>query len=91
MPTYEMLCKTCGHEYPVYTNTQQGVEGTKACERCASHDIVRQFTPGTMVVWPDYMKRENEDGRAKHRAWLQTPEVQAKIRSGELDTASNDD
>ena len=38
-----------------------------------------------MLRMAPWATREAEDGRARHRAWLEKPDVQAQIKSGELD------
>jgi hypothetical protein len=51
---------------------------------------VRQFSPTTMLRMAPWATREAEDGRARHRAWLDKPETQAQIRSGQLDLDRGD-
>lgn len=36
------------------------------------------------------MTREAEDGRARHRAYLDRPDVKAKLKSGELAPSTGD-
>jgi hypothetical protein len=54
------------------------------------HTADRMFSPTTNLKLAPWMTREAEDGRARHRHWLEKPETQARIRSGELDTDMSD-
>ena len=39
--------------------------------------------PGFII--PLYMQAQNEDGNAKQKAYMESPEVQAKLKSGEYE------
>ena len=58
------------------------------CERV----LTRRFSPTTNLRLAEYCKRENEDGRARQRLWMDRPDVREKIRSGvyEPDTGRGD-
>lgn len=59
------------------------------CPECHG-EPERQFSPTTALRLAPYLAREAEDGRARHKLWLETPEVQAKLRSGEFDSDLSD-
>lgn len=52
--------------------------------------MTREFSPTTALRLAPWMSRDAEDGRARHRAYLERPEVQARIKTGELDVDLSD-
>lgn len=79
MPTYDFKCAAC-----------KGV-ATLCVQRCAQPlcavcGAVLQRIPCTQSSFfiPDRDKAVNSGDNAKYRDWLNSPETQAKIRSGEL-------
>ena len=67
-------CSTCGHSFDCGWQSPSSF----ACSKCAPKGM-----PGFII--PLYMQAQNEDGNAKQKAYMESPEVQAKLKSGEYE------
>lgn len=78
MPIFRYECSFCG----AFEDLSDG-ENHAECPRCGEM-ASRTFTPTKNVIVPEYMKAENSDSDAarRHRAWVNSPEVQADLKSG---------
>jgi hypothetical protein len=81
MPVFKHACGDCGREEDVFLYR---LDEKPLCE--CGNVLTRQFSPTTNLRLAPWMRREAEDGRARHRLWLEKPETKALIKSGELDT-----
>lgn len=86
MPTYDFKCESCGKVREMHTSVT--VEAVK-CD--CGKEARRVFNTRVAFTIPDYMKAQNDDSRARHKAWIQKPETQARLKSGELDRAASED
>lgn len=78
MPIFRYECSFCGP----FEDLSDG-ENHAECPTCGEM-ASRVFTPTHNVIVPEYFKAENSDSRMarKHRAWVDSPEVQADLKSG---------
>ena len=49
MPTYDYLCKACGHELEVFQGINDAV--LKKCPECKKQKLERQFGTGAAIVF----------------------------------------
>lgn len=80
MPRYDFHCPCCGLRFEEAAR----VDGPwPPCPKCGTFGE-KLFTPTTTFVIPEWMRAEHDrtnDG--SNRRWLETPEVQEKLKSGE--------
>jgi len=49
MPTYEYLCKKCGHEFEHYSSMT--AKHLKTCKKCGKRSLTRLIGSGSMVIF----------------------------------------
>jgi putative FmdB family regulatory protein len=78
MPVCEFECPACGRFQDLLTTAASQAE----CPKCgaASKRLVSRFFGGLAP----HASIEGEEGRSRHREWLNSPETKQKLDSGEL-------
>jgi hypothetical protein len=84
VPVFRFGCETCG-----VTREELVTRGESVTCACGK-EMAREFTPGATLRLASWLRPEAEQGRARQKAWMETPEVQAKLRSGayQIDTSN---
>lgn len=83
MPTYDLRCTKCGVEF-------EALAGINEVVSCSCGGVTERMVPKRLnVVIPDYMKAGHDD--SKYKAWFNSPDTQAKIKSGEYEFAPKGD
>lgn len=93
MPIFPFSCNDCGKEWEAF---QGGIvdPDSKACPNCQSSQIKKGFAPTrgyvrSITTQPSTMSEFEElgmvDAAKRHQQWLESPEVAAKVKSGEME------
>lgn len=78
MPIFDFKCKSCGA-------TKKDIVFRDEVIKCyCGADMARLFTPTNNFIFPEYMKPENEEFRARHRLWMETEDYKSRRDSGEI-------
>jgi len=87
MPVYGFVCDVCGNSVDVVCSSSE-IQASRP--NCGCGTSMRRQYPPFQYLRPCYDLPENEAGNAKQRAWMETPEVQAKLKSGEYEIRKGD-
>lgn len=84
MPVCEFGCGKCGYRFQdLFTVAVSEADCPKCSAKAAR--IPSRFVGGLAP----HARKEDDDARARHRAWLESPETKARIESGELSFESD--
>jgi len=78
MPLYEFNCK-CGCSFEALANYDSKGMQCQQCDGIAA----RSFSVTKAIRWNPTADPAFDDSRAAHKAWIDSDECQAKIKSGE--------
>ncbi len=81
MPIYEYECGSCEGVFSDIVGTFQNYPAPACCKLCKSEQITRVISVPGFVSLTD-VGGQHEEESYKNKAWLETPEVAAEIRSG---------
>lgn len=79
MPTYDFVCDKCRKQVEV---TQSYNDAYPVCH----NQPMRKLPSAFQIRTPFHLQPENDLGRRKQQAYMERPEVKAKMKSGTLDT-----
>lgn len=84
MPRYDFACE-CGARF----EDCAPMDGPwPKCPKCGG-DVAKQFTPTLGMVVPPWMRASHDTGNdGSHRRWMESPEVQEKLKTGEYSISS---
>lgn len=86
MPLYSFGCRSCA----LTTDDFAPLNGPwPSCPRCGGA-LSKQITLPQVIV-PDYHKAINHAGNARHKAFMESDDTKAKLRSGEYEPAAKGD
>lgn len=81
MPIHEYQCDDCKGQFDDLVGTFQNYPEPTCCKLCSSDKFHRIISRPGFVSLTDVGGLHEEESY-KNRAWLETPEVAAEIRSG---------
>ncbi len=81
MPIYEYQCDDCKGQFDDLVGTFQNYPEPTCCKLCSSQRFSRIISRPGFVSLTDVGGLHEEESY-KNKAWLETPEVAAEIRSG---------
>ena len=84
MPVFRFGCPACGTVRECLASPNEVIP----CE--CGEVLMREFTPGATLRLASWLRTDAEEGRARQRAWMDTDEVKAKLRSGEYQIDTSD-
>jgi putative FmdB family regulatory protein len=90
MPTYRFHCESCRHSEDLLVSIDK-CNLRQVCSQCGDLSMLRQFSPTRVLRMASWMSNEAYDSRARHRQYLERPDVREQIRKGILDVESADD
>jgi len=77
MPLYDFGCQSCGASFEEFAPS---CGPWPVCPKCGG-DSAKKFVLTAQTFVPEHMRAANDTGR--NREFVQSPETQAKLRSGE--------
>ncbi len=73
MPTYDYLCKACGHALEIFQSMTEGAK--RKCPECGENKLQRQIGAGAGILFKgqgyyqtDYRSQSYKDAAAKDKA-----------------------
>ena len=88
MPTYEYLCKACGHKFEEFQSIK--AEPVKVCPQCGTHAVQRMISGGNGLIFKgsgfyitDYKNSHNSpsNGSQKDASSTKKPEKKPSAKS----------
>ena len=95
MPTYDYICKACGHTLEIFQSMTEGAK--RKCPECGENKLQRQIGAGAGILFKgqgyyqtDYRSQSYKDAAAKDKASNSSSSSDSSTSSSDSGTSKSD-